>query len=112
MVRVLYFTIIQQWDGTQNGGSLNSRTNILHLQRDDNIELSVVVAASEDARAATESFLKGHGVDRFLFVPLQSIHPSGSLRDYLKYRWVRKVGFPFEVVAARNPNVKQRSRKR
>lgn len=107
VIRVLYFTIVAQVDGVQNGGTLSSRTNILRLQQDDNIELAVVVATSEEARHSMASFLEGQGINRFLFVPLQSRFRQGRVRDYLKYRWARIAGFPFEAIAARNPNTKQ-----
>ena len=104
-MRVLYFTIIGQADGPQNGGSLCSQTHVRNLRRDSGIELAVVIAAPEDARAPVVSFMNDQGIKQFLFVPLQS--RVRRVRDYLKYRWTRIVGFPFEAAAAKNPHVKQ-----
>ena len=109
MLRVLYFTIVAQRDGTPgDGGILSSRTNILRLKQDDNIELAVVIAAPESARTSTVSFLTDIGVDKFLFIPVEERSRPNRLRDRLSLGWIKLVGFFWEAVAVRNPEVKQR----
>ena len=108
MLRVLYFTIIAQRDGApNNGGFLNTRTNILRLKQDDNIELAVVIAAPENTRTPTVSFLTDVGVDKFLFIPVDDRRRPHRPRDRLKLRWIKRAGVYWESLALTHPEVKQ-----
>lgn len=107
MLRVLYFTIVAQRDGVADGGTLSSRTNILRLKQDENIDLAVIVAGPESTRDATTSFLTDIGVGKFLFFPIDDRNRPRRFRDRLQLRWLKFVGFFWESMAVRNRHVKE-----
>ncbi len=106
MLRVLYFTIVAQ-SGTANGGAISSRTTIRRLKDDDNIDLAVVIAGSESARAPTVSYLTDIGIDKFLFIPFEGRKRPSRFRERIERGWIKLAGFPGEELAAMNPQVRR-----